>query len=319
MSVEQFLEFARGAAPVIGAAAMALGVLLSALMAINGDRPPMFYRLLLPGPYRALRELREENARLKAQMVDAEMYPSILRSPGEQTEVVQRNNQAPRPQRKDEERLDSDVEMRFASPALAAKKLLIRSLENGNADLKVEEALRLYQVISDQHNRLEERGNLRETTVNQLRSTNGTKSSMISLFVMFNLGIIAALWYVPTGVASAKELILGLYISLAMFIVYVYRAANARALVLLAITEDLKRYHDAEKYMNHLRPNTPPTERDLDVLRLILTNRAEREKNNEHPYELVLKGISNSNIMLKGGKIIPSVKRQKPEPGEKAD
>lgn len=302
----QFTEIFQQFLPILGAAAITVGILFSALTAINGDRPPLFYRMLLPGPYRRLRTLEAELSRLKAAISEDGALPALERSLAEE---IRNSSDLPldgsQKNREKSDREPYDIDMRFASPALAAKKLLIRSLERANSELKVEEALRLYQVIADQHNRLEERGNLRETTSSQLASTSGTKTSMISLFVMFNLGIIAAFLFSPAAVTSAKELILGLYISLATFIVYVYRAANARALVLLAITEDMKRYHDAEKYMNHLRPNSSPTERDIEILKLILTNRAEREKNNEHPYELVLKGVSNSNILLKGGKVLP--------------
>lgn len=309
--LNQLPDAAREVFPLILAVVFALAILVSALTAINGDKPPLFYRMLLPGPYRIVRMLEAENVRLKAALSENGASENALPSGAPSDSRPAGEQHAPRPR--------EEIEMRLASPALAAKTLLIKSLERDNSELSIEEALRLYQVISDQHNRLEERGNLRETTAGQLSSTASTKTSMISLFVMFNLGIIAAFIFSPSAVSSAKELILGLYISLATFIVYVYRAANARALVLLAITEDLKRYHDAEKYMNHLRPKSQPTERDLEVLRLILTNRAEREKNNEHPYELVLKGVSNSNILLKGGKVMPTSNRKGAEPRKKQE
>lgn len=210
-----------------------------------------------------------------------------------------------------EEELDALISKRAARlsrrmaphmPKDFAREALIKSFTEAHSTLKPQDALDLYQKFVDQDERSREREELRFTTDMQLQSTSNVKGRMISLFVMFNIGIVIGFIYVPTFVAIGKDLILGLYISLATFIVYVYRASNARALVLLAIKEDLKRYHDAERYLAN-RGNAAPTERDIEALKLILINRSEREKNSEHPYELALKGISNSTILFKGGKV----------------
>ncbi|WP_236492237.1 hypothetical protein, partial [Pseudomonas sp. PA-5-4A] len=105
--------------------------------------------------------------------------------------------------------------------------------------------------------------------------------------------------------------IIGLYISLAAFIVYIYRTSNFRSSVLLALREDAKKYFDADDYIKRLKAGASPSDRDVEVLKLLLLNRAEREKMADHPYELVLKGVSNSNIQLKGGKMISSAKNEK--------
>jgi hypothetical protein len=98
---------------------------------------------------------------------------------------------------------------------------------------------------------------------------------------------------------------------LAAFIVYIYRTSNFRSSVLLALREDAKKYFDAEDYIRRLKPGASPTDRDVEVLKLLLLNRAEREKMADHPYELVLKGVTNSNIQFKGGKIVPSSRLDK--------
>jgi hypothetical protein len=198
------------------------------------------------------------------------------------------------------------------TPTGAARVLLMESLGRAaNSAPSVEDAAQIYQRLSDLQDRIDERTALRVTTEQQLASTSSLKSRMISLFVAFNFGVILALIFSPTAITAGKELILGLYISLATFIVYVYRASNARALVLLAIKEDLKRYHDAEKYLSNLRPKAAPSERDIDILKLLMINRSEREKHSEHPYELALKGITNSTILLKGGKVANVSPRKK--------
>lgn len=196
-----------------------------------------------------------------------------------------------------------------------ARDALRLRLKNPDATLSVDEQLAIYNSLLCSENKTDDRIGLIRTTAAQLESTSNTKSAMISLFIMFNLGVVGALIFAPVVVTAGKELILGLYISLATFIFYVYRAANARALVLLAIKEDLKRSHDAERYINTLRPKTSPSDRDIDILKLILLNRAERELHSEHPYELVLKGVTNSNILLRGGKVanVQSKRKDKEE------
>lgn len=198
------------------------------------------------------------------------------------------------------------------APAKAARRLLSKAIDAAGAELTVEAALDLFRTISDQQNRVDERTNLREVSVQQLNSSASTKTSMIWLFLAFNLAIIFALLFSIEVFVKAKEVVLGLYISMAMFIVFVFRSSNIRALTLLSITEDLKRYHDAEKYIANLGTRAA-TDRDVEILKLILTNRAEREKGAEHPYELVLKGITNSTVLLKGGKVASTERGPKPK------
>lgn len=136
----------------------------------------------------------------------------------------------------------------------------------------------------------------------QLASAGSIRRAMLNLFVLVNIILIASIILKAEDVLSNKEIILGLYVSFSTFIVYVYRSSNARALILMAGIEDSKRYHDADKYLQVIA-GRGPNDRDIEALKILLINRMEREKNSEHPYELVLKGISNSNILMKGGKI----------------
>ena len=71
----------------------------------------------------------------------------------------------------------------------------------------------------------------------------------------------------------------------------------------MALREDAKKYFDADEYIQRLKEGSSPTERDVEMVKLLLLNHAEREKQADHPYEVVLKGVTNSNIQLKGGKI----------------
>ena len=161
--------------------------------------------------------------------------------------------------------------------------------------------------------RLSERGErskiLDQTVEDQMRSAGRLKAVMINLFVLFNIGVLLVYLFAAASLSDrAVSAIIGLYVSLAAFIVYIYRTSNFRSSVLLALREDAKKYCDADAYLHRLKSGASPTDRDVEVLKLLMINRSEREKMADHPYELVLKGISNSNIQFKGGKIAPSRK-----------
>lgn len=159
----------------------------------------------------------------------------------------------------------------------------------------------------------EKRGSILETTIQeQMQSAGRLKTVMINLFVMFNIGVLCIYIFGSSTLTDrAVTAIIGLYVSLAAFIVYIYRTSNFRSSVLLALHEDAKKYFDAEDYIKRLKPGASPTDRDVEVLKLLLLNRAEREKMADHPYELILKGVSNSNIQLKGGKMVSTSKIEK--------
>lgn len=174
------------------------------------------------------------------------------------------------------------------------------------------------KLIADrsEHLRIEDRSLRQEilerTILEQMLSAGRLKSVMINLFIIFNIGILSTyLIYGPSLGDRAITAIIGLYVSLAAFIVYIYRTSNFRSSILLALREDAKKYYDADEYIRRLKPGAAPTDRDLEVLKLLTLNRAEREKMAAHPYEVILKGVHNSNIQLKGGKMLSASKVEK--------
>lgn len=157
---------------------------------------------------------------------------------------------------------------------------------------------------------------LDQTIEDQMRSAGRLKAVMINLFVIFNMGILVMYIFSASALSDrAVTAIIGLYVSLAAFIVYIYRTSNSRSSVLLALREDAKKYFDAEEYLARLKPGSSPSERDVEVLKLIMLNRSEREKAVDHPYEVVFKGITNSNVLLKGGRIATSESRRRSNDG----
>jgi len=139
----------------------------------------------------------------------------------------------------------------------------------------------------------------------QLTNSARLKTVMINLFIFFNLGIL--LFYIFGDVSSIQDKALysitALYVSLATFIFYIYRVSNSRTSVIMSIHEDSKKYHDVLHFINDIKNGAELSEQDIELIKLLLTNRSEREKSIAHPYEMIFKGVENSNIQFRGGKI----------------
>ncbi|MES9855023.1 MAG: hypothetical protein ABW166_00255 [Sedimenticola sp.] len=142
-------------------------------------------------------------------------------------------------------------------------------------------------------------------TVEQERKSAGLmKSVMINLFVIVNFALIALYLFKGSELSQYGALSLsGLYISLAGFIIYIFRASNSRTSVLLAIKEDLKKQNSVMEYIENGNKSGSLTNQDIEFIRILMTNHSEREKKVDHPYEMVLKGVSGTNIQFKGGKM----------------
>lgn len=146
------------------------------------------------------------------------------------------------------------------------------------------------------------------------KNTSFLKSFMINLFVFVNIGLFALYLFIGSELSSYAALSLsGLYISLVGFIIYIFRASNSRTSVLLSIKEDYKKQLLAFDYVERVKKNKDLSENDLEFLKMILINRSEREKKINHPYEILLKGVSESNIQFKGGKIELGKSNKAPE------
>lgn len=225
--------------------------------------------------------------------------------------------------------LELQTQLSLHLPKLIDKKIReTKAIETSlNSEIKeiIEEAVSSYliqhppsEILQNKREQLrindrEKRGAILENTIQeQMGSAGRLKTVMINLFVLFNTGVLLIYFFAGASLTDkAVTAIIGLYVSLAAFIVYIYRTSNFRSSVLLALHEDGKKYYDAEDYLRRLKPGASPTDRDVEVLKLLLLNRSEREKMADHPYELILKGVTNSNIQLKGGKMISSAKGEK--------
>ncbi|MFS2007983.1 hypothetical protein ACEN9F_30685 [Duganella sp. CT11-25] len=217
--------------------------------------------------------------------------------------------------------LDQKINMEFdhtpiESPAnlqSVLDKKIIDLLRDDTAVFDLNTLLSIRASLGEQTSRDDARFELDQTTERNLRTSLSVRTAMINLFIVFNLVIISnfAVFKIETTDVT-KQVILGLYISLATFIIYVYRSSNSRILTLIGIKEAQKHYHDVSDFLHRLPAGKPTTDRDVEIIKTLLVNRSEREKGAEHPYELVLKGVTNSNILLKGGQV-SSIEPKKPK------
>lgn len=141
----------------------------------------------------------------------------------------------------------------------------------------------------------------------QLSSANNTRAVMMNLFVAFNLILLIVFALMPERFSDRSSItILGVYVSLSAFIIYIYRASNARSASLLAIKEDEQKLSNVFDFLSAFKRSPTFSNNEVELIRALLVNRIEREKGAEHPYEVVLKGVANSNVLIRGGKVAAS-------------
>lgn len=181
-------------------------------------------------------------------------------------------------------------------------------IEHTGSEQSLSELVGLRRAFSEQKSRAEARSELNLMIDSLMDNAIRTRTRVFTLFAGVNMWLIllagSAFLLKLEVTQSLLQAIFGLYVSMAVFLVYVYRNSSSRISVLLALKEDQNHHHDASSYLSRLRPNANLSDRDIEAMKLILTNHSEREKGNDHPYELVLKGITNSTVLLKGGKVL---------------
>lgn len=157
------------------------------------------------------------------------------------------------------------------------------------------------------------RGLLERDLGAERRSAATLRTVMINLFVVFNLGLLIT--YVVYGQqleGPTLYTIGGSYLSLVAFIVYIVRSSHFRTGVLLAIRENSVNQAAALSFLEHEMRKGSLGDADVEVARMLLINRTEREQHAHHPYEVILKQVEGTNIQFKGGKMsIGSSKQSK--------
>lgn len=209
-----------------------------------------------------------------------------------------------------ESKIEKEIEESLASTIENKTKSLIRqSAEFKELENKTLDKLNIVKISS-----------FLEHLEKEYDATRSTKALMSNMFILINsfyfFGLMAFLIF-GKSVAASPEIYLALsfsYVGLGAFVVYMIKFCNARSLTLLSLREDfLKR--DITSNMANKMVELGTSEHHVALLQLMNSSVATKEQKINHPYEMLLYGIKDSNIMFKGGKFeVKKESSEKPNP-----
>ncbi|ELP2658945.1 hypothetical protein R1U56_004601 [Vibrio parahaemolyticus] len=187
------------------------------------------------------------------------------------------------------------------------KKVVQAELENycdDRVDEKVRESLWANNEISESFRmRLKKQelssSHLYETLTSEQRNSASMKSRLTNLFILFTLVMLGANFVYGNDVSDTNKILVGItYITLSSFLIFIIRTSHQRSAMLIAIQEDLKKQSELVDFFSNYKKGKDLTEHDIEFLKLLMVSRAERETRANHPFEVVLKNVSSSNIQL---------------------
>lgn len=187
------------------------------------------------------------------------------------------------------------------------KKIVQAELENycnDRVDAKVRQSLGKNNELSESYRvRLKKQelssNLLHETLTSEQRNSASMKSRLTNLFILFTLVMLGANFVYGNDVSDTNKILVGItYITLSSFLIFIIRTSHQRSAMLIAIQEDLKKQSDLFDFFSNYKKGKDLTEHDIEFLKLLMISRAERERSTSHPFEVILKNVSGSNIQL---------------------
>ena len=187
------------------------------------------------------------------------------------------------------------------------KKIVQAELENycdDRVDEKVRESLLANNELSESFRmRFKKQelssNHLHETLTSEQRNSASMKSRLTNLFILFTLVMLGANFIYGNNVSDTNKILVGItYITLSSFLIFIIRTSHQRSAMLIAIQEDLKKQSELVDFFSNYKKGKDLTEHDIEFLKLLMVSRAERETRANHPFEVVLKNVSGSNIQL---------------------
>lgn len=138
-------------------------------------------------------------------------------------------------------------------------------------------------------------------------ATRSTKALMSNMFILVNVfyffGLLGFLIF-GQNIITTPSIYLALsfsYIGLGAFVVYMIKFCNARSLTLLSLREVFLKREQISNMATKM-VELGASEHHVALLQLMNSSIATKEQKINHPYEMLLYGIKDSNIMFKGGK-----------------
>ncbi|WP_162941113.1 hypothetical protein [Photobacterium salinisoli] len=140
---------------------------------------------------------------------------------------------------------------------------------------------------------------LLETLLTEQKTSTSMKSRLTNLFILFTLVMLIANFTYGSEITDTNKILVGItYVTLSSFLIFIIRTSHQRSAMLISIQEDLKKQSELSDFFIGFKKNKELTEHDVEFLRMIMVSRAERESKANHPYEVMLKNVSGSNIQL---------------------
>ena len=149
---------------------------------------------------------------------------------------------------------------------------------------------------------------LLEIQSQEYESAFSLRNKMINLFSFSVFAMILSFFlliFLKGDVFSIEKyiVVISLFLSLGFFVIYIIKSSNSRTSTLMSIYENQRNYQNMMHFISRLKVENGVTDNDLEVIRMMLVNYSGREKKVSHPYEIILKGLTNSNIQFSGGKM----------------
>ena len=137
------------------------------------------------------------------------------------------------------------------------------------------------------------------TISDEQHSSASLKSRLTNLFILCTLVMLGANFTYGSEITDTNKILVAItYITLSSFLIFIIRTSHHRSAMLISIQEDLKKQSELNDFLMHFKKGKDLTEHDIEFLRLLMVSRAERETKSNHPFEVILKNVSGSNIQL---------------------
>lgn len=92
---------------------------------------------------------------------------------------------------------------------------------------------------------------------------------------------------------------------------FVIKSCYSRTAVIFSILEDQEKKGDIKDFIIKYKKNSELNDNDIELIKMITTSRAEREKSAKHPYEIILKNVAGSSISFGNSKLKISEEEKK--------
>lgn len=134
-------------------------------------------------------------------------------------------------------------------------------------------------------------------------SAKKTRGVFINLFFISTISIIIGFLWIK-NIDQETRIVAGLlYFGLSLFVLFIIKSCYSRTAVIISILEDQDKKNDLANFLIKYKKDKDLNENDIELIKEIRTSRSERERAVKHPYEIILKNLSDSKLEIDNNKI----------------